>query len=93
MKRRRLQRFWRDVKRRRMFSAGAFYVVAAWAFVQAASIAFPAFGIPDSLMRAVLVAAFAGFPVALVLAWVFDVSRSGTARTAYRATRTRGLPP
>jgi tetratricopeptide (TPR) repeat protein len=77
MKRRRLQRFWRDVKRRRMFSAGAFYVVAAWAFVQAASIAFPAFGIPDSLMRAVLVAAFAGFPVALVLAWVFDVSRGG----------------
>ena len=77
MKRRRIQRFWRDVKRRRMFSTGAFYVVAAWAFVQAASIAFPAFGIPDSLMRAVLVAAFAGFPIALVLAWVFDVSRHG----------------
>lgn len=77
MKRRSLQRFWRDVKRRRMFSTGAVYAVAAWAFVQAASIAFPAFGIPDSIMRAVLVAAFAGFPVALVLAWVFDVSRTG----------------
>jgi tetratricopeptide (TPR) repeat protein len=77
MKRRRLQRFGRDVKRRRMFSTGAVYVVAAWAFVLAGSIAFPAFGIPDWLMRAVLVAAFAGFPVALVLAWVFDVSRGG----------------
>jgi tetratricopeptide (TPR) repeat protein len=65
-----------------MFSTSAFYVVAAWAFVQAASIAFPAFGIPDWVMRAVLVAAFAGFPVALVLAWVFDVTTSGISVTA-----------
>ena len=77
MKRRRLQRFWVDLKRRRMFSTGAFYVVVAWAFVQAASIAFPVFGIPPAYMRAVLVAAFAGFPVVLVLAWVFDVTRRG----------------
>jgi len=77
MKRRRLQRFWLDLKRRRMFSTGALYVVVAWAFVQAASIAFPVFGISDSVMRAVLVAAFAGFPVVLVLAWVFDVTRGG----------------
>jgi TolB-like protein/predicted Zn-dependent protease len=77
MKRRRLQRFWVDLKRRRLFSTGAFYVVVAWAFVQVASIAFPVFGIPAAYMRAVLVAAFAGFPVVLVLAWVFDVTRSG----------------
>ena len=77
MKRRRMQRFWVDLKRRRMFSAGALYAVCAWAFVQAASIAFPAFGVPDWVLRAVLVAAFAGFPVALVLAWVFDVTRRG----------------
>ena len=82
MKRRRLQRFWLDLKRRRMFSTGAFYVVVAWAFVQAASIAFPVFGIPDSVMRAVLVAAFAGFPVVLVLAWVFDVTHGGIRVTA-----------
>jgi tetratricopeptide (TPR) repeat protein len=72
-----LQRFWVDLKRRRMFSAGALYAVCAWALVQAASIAFPVFGIRDSVLRAVLVAAFAGFPVALVLAWVFDVTRQG----------------
>ena len=77
MKRRRMQRFLVDLKRRRMFSAGALYAVCAWALVQAASIAFPAFGISDTILRAVLVAAFAGFPVALVLAWVFDVTRRG----------------
>src|SRR5438128_1154756 len=64
MKRRRMQRFWVDLKRRRMFSAGALYAVCAWALVQAASIAFPAFGIPDSVLRAVLVAAFAVVPAA-----------------------------
>ena len=63
-----------------MFGAVAFYVVVAWAFVQAASIAFPAFGLPDWALRAVLVAAFAGFPVALVLAWVFDFSARGGLR-------------
>jgi tetratricopeptide (TPR) repeat protein len=74
---RRVRRFWIDLKRRRLFSAGALYAVCAWALVQAASIAFPAFGISDTVLRAVLVAAFAGFPVALVLAWVFDVTRHG----------------
>ncbi len=60
-----------------MFSAGTIYVIVAWAAVQAADIAFPAFGIPDWAMRALLVAAFAGFPVALVLAWVFDFTSHG----------------
>ena len=63
-----------------MFGAVAFYVVVAWAFVQAASIAFPAFGLPDWALRAALVVAFAGFPVALVLAWVFDFSARGGLR-------------
>ncbi|HSR65059.1 MAG TPA: tetratricopeptide repeat protein, partial [Xanthomonadaceae bacterium] len=80
MKRARAQRLWRDLRRRRMFGAVAFYVVAAWAFVQAASIAFPAFGMPEWTLRAVLVAAFAGFPVAVVLAWVFDFSARGGLR-------------
>jgi tetratricopeptide (TPR) repeat protein len=80
--RRRVRRLWIDLKRRRLFGTGAVYAVVAWAFVQAASIAFPAFGIPDWVMRAVLVAAFAGFPVALVLAWVFDVTAKGIRVTA-----------
>ncbi len=77
MKRRRLRGFWRDLQRRRMFSAGTIYVIVAWAAVQAADIAFPAFGIPDWAMRALLVASFAGFPLALVLAWVFDFTSHG----------------
>jgi TolB-like protein/Flp pilus assembly protein TadD len=73
----RLARFWRDLKRRRIFQASGLYIVVAWAVIQAASIAFPAFGFPAWAMRAVLVAAFAGFPVLAILAWVFDVSADG----------------
>jgi tetratricopeptide (TPR) repeat protein len=73
----RLKQLWQDVKRREIFRTGAIYAVVAWAVVQAASIAFPAFGVPDWAMRALLVAAFAGFPVAIVLAWVFDVTPHG----------------
>lgn len=80
--RRRLTRFWHNLKRRRIFSTGAFYVVVAWAVVQAASIAFPAFGAPGWAMRALLVAAFAGFPIVLILAWMFDFTARGIQVTA-----------
>jgi TolB-like protein len=78
----RFARLWLDLKRRRIFRAGALYVVVAWAVIQAASIAFPAFGLTDLAMRALLVASFAGFPIALVLAWVFDFSARGLEVTA-----------
>jgi tetratricopeptide (TPR) repeat protein len=80
--RNRFTRLWFDLKRRRIFRTGALYVVVAWALVQAASIAFPAFGLPDLAMRALLVAASAGFPIALVMAWVFDFSGRGVEVTA-----------
>jgi len=80
----RLTRFWRDLKRRRIFQTSAVYVVVAWAIIQAASIAFPAFGVPAWAMRALLVAAFAGFPIVLILAWVFDVSAAGIELTSAR---------
>ena len=73
----RFAQLWLDLKRRRIFRTGALYVVVAWALIQAASIALPAFGVPDLAMRALLVAASAGFPITLVLAWVFDFSARG----------------
>ena len=89
----RLKHFWQDLKRRRLFGTCALYVVAAWAFVQAASIALPAFGAPAWVMRAVLVAAFAGFPVALVLTWVFDVGARGIEITDATDTASRQRRP
>lgn len=89
----RLQRFWTDLKRRKIFQTGALYVVVAWAIIQAASIALPTFGLPAWMMRAVLVAAFAGFPVVLVLAWVFDVSSEGVEVTSAEDAERAGAAP
>jgi len=94
--------FWQDLKRRKIFQTATLYVVVAWAIIQGATVAFPAFGFPAWAMRALLVATVAGFPVVLILAWVFDVSADGvavtsseeapsTARTA--AARRRWLRP
>lgn len=49
------------------------YIVAAWVLVQVATQVFPFFDIPDWAVRLVVVVALLGFPVALVLLWMFDI--------------------
>ncbi len=66
-----------ELKRRRVFKVGAAYLVVAWLAVQAASIGFPAFDAPPWAMRVFILVAALGFPLALVLAWVFDITPDG----------------
>jgi TolB-like protein len=66
-----------ELKRRKVFKVGAAYLVVAWLVVQAASIGFPAFEAPAWALRAFILVAFLGFPVALVMAWVFDATPEG----------------
>jgi len=66
-----------ELKRRKVFKVGAAYLVVAWLAVQAASIGFPAFDAPPWALRIFILVALLGFPVALVLAWVFDSTSAG----------------
>jgi TolB-like protein len=75
-------RFFREAHRRRVFRVAALYVVGAWLVLQVADVTFPAFGIADAALRALLIAALLGFPVALVFGWIFDIGRHGIRRTA-----------
>lgn len=52
--------------------AGA-YAVAAWVIIQVAVSVFPYIGVPDWAITAVIIATLVGFPIALVLSWMFDV--------------------
>ncbi len=72
--------FIRDVRRRRVLSNAALYIVAAWVAIQVADLAIDARVIRWPL-RDVFVAAFLGFPVALNLSWFYDVTRHGIVRT------------
>jgi len=66
-----------ELKRRRVFKVAAAYVVVAWLAVQAASIGFPAFDAPPWAMRVFILVVGLGFPLALVLAWAFEITAEG----------------
>ena len=69
-----------ELRRRQVFRAAAWYAAAAWVAIQVASTIVPQFGLPDWSVRAVIVAAVFGLPVALALAWLFDLSALGLRR-------------
>jgi TolB-like protein/Flp pilus assembly protein TadD len=66
-----------ELKRRKVFKVGAAYLVVAWLAVQAASIGFPAFDAPPWALRVFILVCLLGFPLALVVAWIFDASPEG----------------
>src|SRR5881396_228417 len=79
-----------ELKRRKVFKVGAAYLVVAWLAVQAASIGFPAFDAPPWALRIFILIALLGFPIAVVMAWVFDVTREGV-KLDSQASGSKGL--
>ena len=72
-----MQHFIRELRRRAVFRTAGLYVGICWIVIEASSIVLPAFGAPEWTMRAVIVAAFVGFPITLVLAWVYEITDRG----------------
>lgn len=73
--------FFRELRRRGVFGTTAIYVVAAWVLVQVASEVFPAFNVPEFAIRYVWIGVALGFPFALIVGWMYDISSSGITRT------------
>jgi adenylate cyclase len=76
-----MNEFFIELKRRRVFRVATVYAAAGFVVWQAADIAFPALGLPEWLVTAVVALTLVGFPLALVLAWAFDVTPDGVVRT------------
>lgn len=70
-----------DLRRRRVFRLAGLYIVGAWIVIEVASVLFPAWGIPDTALRYLVIAAIALFPAALLFGWVFDITSDGIVRT------------
>lgn len=80
-----------ELIRRRVFRAAGAYIVVSWLLVQVASIVFPEFDFPAWSMRALIVLLTVAFPLAMLLAWTFDLTRAGFALTQHSEySRTRG---
>ena len=73
--------FFEELKRRKVYRVAIAYIVAAWALAQGLAQVLPLFEISNSVIRVVIVLLLIGFPVALVLAWVFDITPQGIRAT------------
>src|SRR3954447_19265787 len=72
--------FFSELKRRNVYKVAVAYAVVAWLLIQAASILFPTFEAPAWVMKVVVVVVVLGFPIALVLAWAFELTPEGIKR-------------
>jgi TolB-like protein len=73
--------FFAELKRRRVGKVAIAYGAIAWAVTEASSVVVPALHLPEWLVTAIVVFLLVGFPVAMVLAWIFDVGPQGIERT------------
>src|SRR5262249_58655508 len=87
--------FFQELKRRKVYRVAIAYVVGSWALAQGLAQVLPVFDISNSVIRVVMALLLIGFPVALVLAWVFDMTPQGIRATAEpiapRSRRLRNL--
>jgi len=74
--------FFAELQRRHVYKVGAMYAVAGWLLVQIATQVLPVFDVSALAQRIIVLAIVAGFPVALVLSWIFDITPLGIVRTA-----------
>ena len=73
--------FFAELKRRNVYKVAAAYAVVGWLLVQVATQVFPFFEIPNWAVRLVVLAIVIGFPIALVIAWAFELTPEGLKRT------------
>ena len=73
--------FFAELKRRNVYKVAVAYVVAGWALAQGIAQVFPVFDIPNWIVRVIVLLIVIGFPIALVLAWAFELTPEGLKRT------------
>jgi len=86
-----IARIIKEARRRRVIGVMAIYVAGAFVLLQAADLAFPGLGIPDSAIGHVWIASILGLPVALIFGWRYDVTAGGIRRTPSVHEGTAGL--
>jgi TolB-like protein/Flp pilus assembly protein TadD len=84
--------FLTELKRRKVYRVAAAYAIVAWLLIQAASILFPTFEAPSWVMKVFVTAVILGFPVALILAWAFELTPEGIRRAEEVAPRESKTP-
>ena len=71
----------RELKRRHVYRVAVAYAVVGWLLIEVATQVFPFFHVPNWSIRLLVLLVVAGFPVAIILAWAFEVTPDGVRRT------------
>ena len=82
--------FFEELKRRKVFRVAATYAVVAWILMQIGEVTFPALNIPEWVMSTLVVVLLAGFPIAVIFAWIFDKTPQGFIKTDVSDTENIG---
>jgi TolB-like protein len=78
-----LKNFFAELKRRNVYKVAIAYAVVAWLLMQVATQVFPFLEIPNWAIRLVIMLIVIGFPIALVIAWAFELTPEGLKRTEF----------
>jgi len=70
-----------ELKRRNVYRVAVAYAIVGWLLIQVATQVFPFFGIPTWTVRLVIIVLLLGFPVALIIAWAYEITPEGIKRT------------
>src|SRR5436190_7190496 len=76
-----IDNFFAELKRRNVYKVAVAYIVGGWALSQGIAQVLPVFDVPNWAIRVVVLLIIVGFPIALVIAWAFEVTSEGIKRT------------
>src|SRR6266566_1568586 len=82
--------FFSELKRRNVYKVAVAYAVVGWLVAQIATQIFPFLEIPNWVVRLIIVLIAIGFPIALVIAWAFEITPQGIERTEVADTMPAG---
>ncbi len=84
--------FFKELKRRSVYKVAVTYAVVAWLVAQIAGLGASSYGAPEWVMKMILLVLVVGFPIALILAWAFEMSPQGIIRTTSVAAQENPFP-
>src|SRR5437588_12034491 len=76
-----LRNFFAELKRRNVYKVAVAYAVVGWLLIQVATQVFPFFDIPNWAVRLIVLVIVIGLPIALIMAWAFELTPEGLKRT------------
>ena len=76
-----ISQFWQELKRRGVIKVITMYAATAFIIMEAAEIMLPRLGLPDWTVTFLIILLIVGFPITIILSWIFDITPEGVTKT------------